>query len=248
VEFSPRSRVYNNGVTALSCDALGRLLAGSVFQSFRNRTEFRITALTQRKEIPGQRRLINSVLFAGPTLNSFEVGNDKVGTVDVETSVRSMNLQCVGMYPVHQNVDVQIIRVLMHCVDGLMIFPFHELEEISDGEVHLFCRGLFPIFPAQNPMGNRHLALDGLFGKSDHFVLLSGASRGQKIQRARVRQLFLPVVIVRGKDVIHQLRNHDGLGLTEVRALHFFDDHSRLSLSMACRIVSRVASIFGSAC
>ena len=120
-------------MTALSCDALGRFLAGSVFQSLRDRTEFRITALTQRKEIPGQRRLINAVLFAGSTLNSFKLGDGEVGAVNVETSVRAVNLQHVGMYPVHQNVDVQIIRVLMHCVDGLMLFPFHKLEEISDG-------------------------------------------------------------------------------------------------------------------
>ena len=84
---------------------------------------------------------------------------------------------------------------------------------------------LFAILPAQNPMRNRHLALDGLFGKSNHFVFLSGACRGQKIQSARVSQLFLSLVIVAGENVIDQLRNHDRLGLLEARSLHLLDDH-----------------------
>ena len=60
-------------------------------------------------------------------------------------------------------------------------------------------------------------------------------------------QLFLSLVIVAGEDVIDQLRNYDRLGLFEVRPLHLLDDHSRLSLSMACRTASSAASIFGNA-
>ena len=171
-----------------------------------------------------------------------------MGAVNVKAPVRAMHLLRLGMYPVHHDMDVQIGGVFVNGIERLMLFPLHELEKILNGKVHLFRRGLFSIFPAQNPMRDRHLALDRLFSKGDHFVLLRGTSCGEKIQRARECQLFLSLFIVAGEDVIHKFRNHTRLGLAEVCALHLFDDHSRLILSMASLTDSSAISIFGRAC
>ena len=127
MEFPPRGRILNNGKAALSRNALGRLLTGGVFQTLGNGAEFRVIPFAQRKEIARQRRLVNAVLFAGPALDSFELGDSEMGAVDIKTSVRAMHLQRVGMHPVHHDVDVQIGCILVDGIERLMFLPLHEL-------------------------------------------------------------------------------------------------------------------------
>ena len=102
-----------------------------------------------------------------------------------------------------------------------------------NGKVQLGRRRLFRILPTQYPVCDWHPALYGLLGNGDHLVFLRGSSRCEEVQCAVMGELFPPKLVLGSEDVIHKFRNHDRLGLAEVRALHLFGDHSRLNLSMA---------------
>ena len=92
-------------------------------------------------------------------------------------------------------------------------------------------------------MRDRHFALNGFLGKGNHLSFLYGDGRGQEISASGESKFAFPVVVVFGKDIVHQTTDHGGLGFLEAGTLELFDDHCfSLRASMARRTSRKAAS------
>lgn len=82
-----------------------------------------------------------------PALPVFDFRHDLMCLVDVETQVRLDDFLCVGMRPVHNDMEVIISRVLVQGVNCLVFGKPHSTEKETDRLVHLFAGRLFVFLP-----------------------------------------------------------------------------------------------------
>ena len=172
----------------------------------------------------------------------FDCGNNLVSGFDIESPVRLNDFLRVGMRPIHDDVQMIVARVLVQGVERLMLGQPHSPKKETDRLIRLLAGGLFVFLPRQNPVRDRHPALNGFLGQRNHLPFLRGNSRGQEIFASGKSEFVPSLLIMSSEDVVHQTADHDGLGFFEAGALELLDNHCfSLRASMARRTSRKAA-------
>ena len=82
-----------------------------------------------------------------PALPVFDFRHYFMRLVDVESPVRLDDFLCVGMRPVHDDVQMIVARVFMQSVKSLMLGQSHSPKKETGRFVHLFTGRLFVFLP-----------------------------------------------------------------------------------------------------
>ena len=135
-------------MAALLRDTLRGLFARGIFKVFR--FWFWLHLFTPLKILDHISLLIDAVtgvLLRCPTLPMFDFRHYLMCLVDVESPVRLNDFLCVGMRPVHDNMEVIIARILMQGVNCLVFSKAHSPEKETDCIIHLFTSRLLVFLP-----------------------------------------------------------------------------------------------------
>ena len=174
VQFGPRLRVFYDGMAALLRDALGGFFAGGMFKIQRGLLRFYFAGRPSSRQLAIFQYRIHGVFFTGPSLPAFNMGHELMRLLNVQSIERKHDFSRFRVRPVDRDMQVIIVRVIMHPIHGLMSGQPHFFQKHVHHFLHLFPGGLFPFLPGKHPVLHRHVAVNRLPCQSNHFHLLTG--------------------------------------------------------------------------
>jgi hypothetical protein len=137
-------------------------------------------------QLPVLQHLIAPVLLTLPPLRVLDTGNRLVRHFDIKPRCNLDNLEGFRMHPVDGDVQMDIVRIFVQAVDGLVVFPTEFFHEDAYRFFHLLRAGLLALSPTHDVVIDRVLAAHGLSGKGYHFLTLCGVAVAEE-SRARWR-------------------------------------------------------------
>ena len=140
-----------------------------------------------------------------PALRVLNPGNGLVRHFDIKAPVNLDNLELFRMHTVDGDVQMDIVRIFVQAVDGLVVFPSEFFHEDAYCFFHLLRAGLLALSPTHDVVIDRVLAAHGFSGKGYHFFTLCGVAVTEETAPVGVQHLFIRVLVVRLADVVGQV-------------------------------------------
>lgn len=96
-----------------------------------------------------------------PALGVLNPCNGFVCQFNIKSTVLLNNLERFGMHPIDDDVQVDIVRVGMKAIDGLVVFPPKLIHEDANRFLYLLRAWLFAFAPTQDVVIDGVLAAHG---------------------------------------------------------------------------------------
>ena len=131
-------------------------------------TEGNLAVAGERIDQLGQGALAR---FPSPSLFVLDAGDGPMHRLQAEALVSLDHLVGLRVDPVHGEVEVDVVGVLVNAEDALLSGQAQLVEKDVDRTLHLFSGRVFALMPGQHVMGDGIGTAPGFLSQCDHFGL-----------------------------------------------------------------------------